>query len=149
MSSRPSTGAPFPPQTSTHDKAHGRLEQRSIRTTTALNDYLEFPHLGQACLIERHVTYLKTGQQRSDYAYCLTDLSPQQASPEQLLAYNRGHWAIENRLHWVRDVTFDEDRCQARKGHGPQVLASLRNLVISLVRKLTQGTQVSIASALR
>jgi len=51
-----------------------------------------------------------------------------------LLELSRGHWAIENRLHWVRDVTFDEDRCRIRKGAGAQVMASLRNLAISLLR---------------
>jgi hypothetical protein len=51
-----------------------------------------------------------------------------------LLELSRGHWSIENRLHWVRDVTFDEDRCRIRKGAGAQVMASLRNLAISLLR---------------
>jgi hypothetical protein len=51
-----------------------------------------------------------------------------------LLELSRGHWTIENRLHWVRDVTFDEDRCRIRKGAGAQVMASLRNLAISLLR---------------
>jgi len=51
-----------------------------------------------------------------------------------LLSLSRGHWSIENRLHWVRDVTFDEDRSQVRKGMGAQVMASLRNLAISLLR---------------
>jgi len=66
--------------------------------------------------------------------YGVTSLSPAQADPARLLALNRGHWEIENRLHWVRDVTFDEDRCRIRKGAGPRVMATLRNLVISLLR---------------
>lgn len=56
------------------------------------------------------------------------------ATPAQLLQLNRGHWGIENGLHWVRDVTFDEDRCRVRKGTAAQVMASLRNLVIALLR---------------
>ncbi len=63
-----------------------------------------------------------------------------------MLALNRGHWGIENRLHWVRDVTFDEDRCQVRKGYGPQVLACLRNFVIGLLRPLITDARTSPAS---
>jgi len=60
---------------------------------------------------------LTTGQSTGDHFLCITDLRPEQASPAQLLALHRGHWAIENRLHYVRDFRFDEDRCQARTGH--------------------------------
>jgi len=63
-----------------------------------------------------------------------------------LLSFNRNHWSIENRFHWVRDVTFDEDRCQIRKGAGGQVMAGLRNLVISLLR---MAGATNIAKALR
>ncbi|HHH49330.1 MAG TPA: transposase family protein, partial [Gammaproteobacteria bacterium] len=76
------------------------------------------------------------GGSHTERVFCVTDLSPEQAAPERLLALDRGHWSIENRLHWVRDVIFDEDRCQVRKGHGPQVLACLRNAVIGLLRRL-------------
>jgi hypothetical protein len=64
----------------------------------------------------------------------VTSRGPKKASPAQLLKFARGQWSIENSLHWVRDVTFDEDRSQVRKGHGAQMLASLRNLAISLLR---------------
>ena len=100
-------------------------------------------------MIERHVTDPKTGESHSERAYCITDLRPPQASPSQLLALNRGHWSIENRLHWVRDVTFDEDRSQVRTNHGPQVLASLRNFVIGLIRRGIRRPRTSIASVLR
>ena len=66
--------------------------------------------------------------------YGITSLSPQKADPARVLSLNRNHWSIENRVHWVRDVTFDEDRSQVRKKAGPHVMASLRNLVISLLR---------------
>ncbi len=71
---------------------------------------------------------------------------PAKADPARLLALNRAHWAIENRVHWVRDMTFDEDRCRARKGAGAHVLASLRNLVISVLRL---ARAENIAEALR
>ena len=147
--SRPSTGNPFPPEHTTVDKGHGRIEQRTLRTTVALNAYLDFPHVGQICRIERQVTVSKTGRTRTEQIFCITDLTPEQADPGQLLALNRGHWSIENRLHWVRDVTFDEDRCQVRKGHGPQVLACLRNAVIGLLRRLIRQPRQSIASMIR
>lgn len=64
----------------------------------------------------------------------VTSLSPQKASPKQLLAYNRGHWQIENRLHHVRDMTYDEDRSQVRTDQRPHAMATLRNVAISLLR---------------
>ncbi len=79
-------------------------------------------------------------------AYAVTSLSAGVASPTRLLALWRGHWGIENRVHWVRDVTFDEDRCPVRTGTAPQVLAALRNLTISLLR--LAGT-ANIAAAQR
>ena len=66
--------------------------------------------------------------------YGITSLKPAVANSERLLSLNRGHWSIENRLHWVRDVTFDEDRSRVRRGTGAQVMASLRNLAVSLLR---------------
>ena len=75
-----------------------------------------------------------TGSSRSEIVYGLTSLSPEKASPGRLLGLNRGHWGIENDLHWVRDVVFDEDRCRIRRGAGAQVMASLRNLVLTLSR---------------
>lgn len=79
--------------------------------------------------------------------YLITSLSPEKASPERLLALNRGHWEIENRLHWVRDVTFAEDLSQVRTGAGPRMMATLRNLAISLIR--IRDKSQGIAQALR
>ena len=79
-------------------------------------------------------------------AYGITSLTPAEADPARLLALNRGHWSIENRLHWVRDVTFDEDRCRVRKRAGAHVMASLRNVAISLLRL---AGAANIAQALR
>jgi hypothetical protein len=80
------------------------------------------------------VCELATGATRRETVYGVTSLPPAAASPAHLLALVRAHWTIENRLHWVRDVTFDEDRSQIRRGTGPQVMATLRNLAISLLR---------------
>jgi predicted transposase YbfD/YdcC len=124
----------FPPEYKTLDKGHGRIEVRKIQTSIALNDYIEFPYVAQVCRIER-VTYKLNGElMRNEVAYGITSLSPEKADAKRLLSLNRGHWCIENRLHWVRDVTFDEDRSQVRVGEGPRVMATLRNLAISLFR---------------
>lgn len=66
--------------------------------------------------------------------YGVTSLPPCQADRRRLLSLARRHWEIKNRLHWVRDVTFDEDRSQIRIQGGPRVFATLRNLPISLLR---------------
>jgi predicted transposase YbfD/YdcC len=79
--------------------------------------------------------------------YLITSLSKDKADAQRLLGLNRGHWEIENRVHWVRDVNFDEDRSQVRTGAGPRVMATLRNLAISLLRLRDKSR--SIAEALR
>ena len=68
-------------------------------------------------------------------AYGITSLTPEEASPERLLKLNRMHWGIENSLHWVRDETFREDRSQIRTGNAPRVMATLRNLAITILRR--------------
>jgi len=93
-----------------------------------------FPHVAQVFCLQREVCELATGARRRETVYGITSLLPAKAAPAQLLALVRAHWTIENRLHWVRDVTFDEDRSQIRRGAGPQVMATLRNLAISLLR---------------
>jgi predicted transposase YbfD/YdcC len=84
--------------------------------------------------IHREVIQITTDKQTSETVYGITSLTTEKASPAKLLELARGHWTIENQLHWVRDVTFDEDRSQIRKAAGPRVMATLRNLVISLLR---------------
>lgn len=111
-----------------------------------LNDYVKFPHVGQVCRIERVVWNLDGELLRQEVAYAVTSLAPETADAERLLNINRGHWSIENRLHWVRDVTFDEDRSQVRTGGSPRTMASLRNLAISMFRLCDVG---NIAKALR
>ena len=95
------------------------------------------------------MTVVKTGKRTFERAWLITDLTPAQATPAQLLSLNRGHWSIENRLHWVRDVTFDEDRCQVRTRNGPRVLASMRNFIIGLIRRMITSPRLFIPSILR
>jgi predicted transposase YbfD/YdcC len=116
------------------EKGHGRLEIRRIWTSTALNEYVDFPYVGQVFCVQREVLTCKTNKKRTETICGISSLSAEKASPERLLQLNRGHWSIENRLHWIRDVTFDEDRSQIRAGTGPQVMACLRNFAIGLLR---------------
>lgn len=132
------------------DKGHGRIEVRHIRTSTELNGYLDFPHVGQVFCIERITTNLQGNVLRGrkgtrELCVGLTSLTPEQAGPERLLKLNREHWHIENRLHHVRDVTYDEDRSQVRRGHRPHAMASLRNAAISLLR-LAGATNIAAAT---
>ena len=110
------------------------MEVRSIWTSTELCGYLDFPYAAQVFTIRREVTETVSQKSRTETVQGLSSLPAQRATPARLLALSRGHWTIENRLHWVRDVTFDEDHSRVRTGAGAQVMASLRNLAISLLR---------------
>jgi predicted transposase YbfD/YdcC len=113
----------------------GRVETRRLAASAALVGYSDWPGLQQVLRQERRVVAKATGAVlRQETAYAVTSLAPAEADPAQLLALWRGHWAIENKLHYVRDVTFDEDRAQARAGTVPQCMAAFRNLAIGLLR---------------
>jgi hypothetical protein len=124
----------FPPVHSQCDKAHGRLETRTLQVATALNSYLDFPHCGQVFRLIRERLNLLSGKRDIEVTYGITSLTPQEATPARLLTLNRGHWSIENRSHYVRDMAYDEDRQQIRRKNGPRVMATLRNFAISLLR---------------
>jgi predicted transposase YbfD/YdcC len=96
---------------------------------------VDFPHVGQVFTIRREVTHMKMNKETCEIAYGITSLTPQEASPQRLLELNRMHWGIENGLHWVRDETFREDRSQIRTGNAPRVMATLRNLAITILRR--------------
>jgi len=122
------------PYAQTVDSGHGRIEQRNITTSEALVGYTDWPGLAQVFEIGRYVITQKTGAERVEVVYGVTSLRPERVSPGQLLAFVRGHWHIENKSHWVRDVTFDEDRSQVRCGNIPHVMAALRNTAIGVLR---------------
>jgi len=107
---------------------------------------LAFPHAAQAIQIVRRRRPLTGTKWSTETIYAITSLTAIQARPAELADIARGHWLIEDQLHWVRDMDWDEDRSQIRTGNGPRVMASLRNLAITILR-LTEET--SIAAALR
>lgn len=123
------------PRWSVSEQGHGRSETRTVQALPLLEHpdwpQIVFPHAAHAFLIERYVTDHTTGRKRARAVMGVTSLTGPAAHPNRIAAYVRGHWQIENRLHWVRDVTFGEDASRIRTGAGPRVMASLRNLVIS------------------
>jgi hypothetical protein len=129
---------------STTDSRGGRIERRTLWATTCLNDYLDWPDVGQVCRLERVVKH--KGVQTREVVYAITSAGPEWAGAATLLGWWRGHWGIENRLHWVRDVTLGEDASRIRTGSAPEAMAGLRNAAISLLRLL--GV-TNIAAALR
>ena len=131
----------------TVDLRRGRTETRTLYVTTRLNAHLtrysRVPRIGQvACLLT--TVEDRRGTQR-EVRFLLTSLTPPQADPARLLRLVRGHWSIESR-HFVRDVTFGEDRSPLRSGDAPQILAAVRNLAHTLIRRT--GT-TAIAAARR
>jgi predicted transposase YbfD/YdcC len=136
------------------DTGHGRIEEREAWALSdpELNGYVgsagtsdaAWPDLQQIVRIRRERTI--QGRTTHETVYLVTSVPPSQADAKRLLGYNRSYWSIENRLHWVRDETLGEDRSQVRSGSAPQVMAALRNLLLTLLRR--DGAK-NIAAALR
>jgi predicted transposase YbfD/YdcC len=134
------------PRLVTEERGHGRWERRTIQVLDAPEHVRKrFPHARQVALVERYVTRavrVKKGkrwvrqQRKSAVAvFIITSLSAREAAPEHIAGYVRGHWTIENKVHWVRDVTFREDSSQVRTGPRPRIMATLRNIAIGLIRQ--------------
>jgi predicted transposase YbfD/YdcC len=98
----------------------------------------------QVCLLER--VRRSKGKETIETICAVTSLGPERASAGRLLAVSREHWHIENRLHWVRDVSLGEDACRVRTGEAPEILAALRNAALRLMRS---SGLTEIAAALR
>lgn len=116
------------------DQHGNRIAERRRRSWTALQGYVQWPGHQQVLELVRTVTDKQSKETRRAVAYGITWLSRQEAGPAELLKWWREHWHIEHKLHWVRDVTFDEDGSQVRSGRIRQVLAALRNVAISALR---------------
>ncbi len=126
---------------------HGRIETRRIWCSTALNAYLDFPHVGQVFAIERESIEKKSGKLSRELALGITSQTPQEASSQQVLAINRGHWAIES-THYIIDWNYDEDRSRIRTGHGPENITRLRRFAVGILKSFQTPTQ-SIAEMMR
>lgn len=125
--------------------AHGRAERRALwsladswqaaRIGDTGSAGRAWPHVRQLCRIERRRTNQRTGVTNLEVSYAITSLSPAKADAARLLALLRDYWGIENRLHYVRDVTMGEDLAQIRCGAAPQAMAVCRNLTLALLRR--------------
>ncbi|MFB9452012.1 ISAs1 family transposase, partial [Dactylosporangium vinaceum] len=142
------TGLPWhlvPIADRTTDRGHGRREIRTLKILS-VSTGIDFPDAAQALQIRRRRRPLDEPKRfTTETVYAITDLQAHQAKPWQLADWIRGHWTIENKVHWVRDVTYDEDRSQIRTGTGPQVMATLRNAAISVLR-LDGTTNIAAAN---
>lgn len=118
-------------------EGHGRKETRAVQVLTV--SHLDFPHVRQVARVTRHRTVKASGKRTRETVYVITDLSARQAKPRDIALALRGHWHIENKIHYVRDVLWDEDRSQIRTGHGPENMATLRNTALNRLR--AQGAQ--------
>lgn len=127
------------------EHTHGRTAKRMLKATE-ITGGIGFPGAVQVLQLTRTVTNRKTGKRHTEVVYALTSLSITDAKPTEIAGWLRGHWAIEVKLHWVRDVTYCEDHSQIRTGAGPQVMATLRNTAISILRL---NGHTNIAAALR
>ena len=125
---------------------HGRIETRKIWTTTELNDYLNFPHVGQAFVIERESIEKKNGESSCEIAYGITSRTSEQADAQRVLNINRGHWSIENSCHYIIDWNYDEDRSRIRTGYGPENMTRLRRFAIGVIK--SKGVR-SVAQKMR
>lgn len=122
----------------TVEKGHGRLETRRIAVRTKLPSRLDqnWPGITAICRIER-IRELKDRCSR-EVIYAITSVPLDKLDAAGLLKLSRDHWAIENSLFHVRDVTFREDACRVRTGSAPAVLAELRNAALTLIRRTGQ-----------
>jgi predicted transposase YbfD/YdcC len=118
----------------TSNKGHGRIEHRTLETSTALCGYLDWPQVGQVMRRTCRRIQRKTGVVSAQVRYAITSLKPNQASAADLERLWRGHWTIENKVHYVRDVTLGEDAGQVRAGNAPHNLAAMRNALLNLFR---------------
>jgi hypothetical protein len=125
-------------------KGHGRRERRTLASTTVLCGYVDWPGVAQVFRLTRERTV--KGQTAIEVAYGITSLPRDRADARHLLALIRRHWAIENKLHYVRDVTLGEDACRVHKGSAPQVLACVRNAALHLLRRINPE---NVAAAIR
>jgi predicted transposase YbfD/YdcC len=125
-------------QAETVNKGHGRIEKRCIQTSAMLNDYVDWPGLGQVYRLERSFTWVRQGKvlkSSQEVEYGITSLSREKASPKRVMQLRRKHWLIETGLHYRRDVTFREDATRMTKEASGRILATIHNLVLALIKR--------------
>lgn len=116
------------------NSGHGRIERRTLESSTALNHYLDWPGVGQVLRRTRRSISTTTGEISQHVTYAVTSLDRSRALPKQIEALWRAHWTIENNLHYVRDESMGEDPSTLRSDNAPHAMATLRNAVLTLLR---------------
>ena len=132
----------FFPRYTERDKGHGRIEERTIQLTPHVRG-LRFPHAAQGFRCERTAT-LRNGKVRHEVVFGVSSMGPDRADERAMLGHLRGHWTIEA-LHHIRDISYAEDNCRIRTGHGAQAMAALRNLAIGVIKTVMPGSSVACA----
>ena len=122
-------------------KGHGRIDCRRIQTMTPLPGTVNFPHIAQIFRIERDRESCKSRKKSTEIAYGITSVPKDRGTPEKLLAWNRGHWSIENNNHRVRDVNFKEDACLSRTMHAPNNGAICNCIALAII--LSRGPKIA------
>jgi hypothetical protein len=128
------------------EKGHGRIEIRRISVANVGATAIDFPGATQIFRLERETWRGRDNKHSLESVCGITSLTKDDAGPARLLSLTRGHWVVENRSHFVRDVSFGEDACRIRRGNGPHAFAALRNAAIGIAR--LAGAE-SIATAIR
>ena len=123
-------------------KEHGRRVTRFLEASSRVVPRLSWPGLAQVCRLQRET--IRDGQPVREVQYAITSLPPERASPNKLIELWRSHWGIENRVHWVRDTLWQEDRCRVKHPTGGHNLAAFRNAAINLLR-LADTTNLTAA----
>jgi predicted transposase YbfD/YdcC len=121
------------------NKGHGRIELRTLTTSSQLVDFLDWPFHQQVFKLERQITIQKTGQYHREVVYGITSLSAEQVTPVQLLHMLRSYWKIENSLHYRRDVTLQEDRTRFKSHAAAHIMAIINNILLGILAKTEHG----------
>lgn len=128
---------PLPQETAhTTNKAHGRLEQRTLTLMADETQFIDWPGLRQVFKLERKVTSCRTRECNHETVYGITSLSPEQVDAQQMLKWTQSYWGIENGLHYRRDVTLQEDGTRMSGKKLPEVMATFNNFIVGLASKL-------------
>jgi len=138
-------------QAETVNKGHGRLEQRQIHTSAMLNDYVDWPALGQVYRLERHFTWIRQGKVMKtshEVEYGITSPTRKEAPTKRVMQVRRKHWLIETGLHYRRDVTFREDATRMTKGAAGRILATIHNVALALIERAGFRTLPRLADGL-
>lgn len=125
------------------NSGHGRIEERSIEALNACHAGISWPGLMQFGRITRIRTIKKSGRSTTEVAYFITSLPESSTTAAELLALNRGHWSIENKLFWVKDNVFMEDRSTVRRKNAPEVLVALRNAALLLLKTINNSPTIA------